>query len=1042
MEYRIAEPEWMIAALVAVPIALLALRWFSGMSVVRRWSAALLRVVLVTLLCLVLAGAAGVRKADKFAVVAVVDVSASVTSLADRGPTGDRLTDETGRAMPVIEQVRAFLDRATAERGPDDFVGVVLVGGQAAAVLSPTRRRELEWSSDVPLGDGTNLEAGLRLARALLPPDAAGRIVVFSDGVSTTGDAVSAARLASSGRAGAPGRGVVPVDVVPIEYRVDREAYVSSVDSPPRAAAGSTVSVRVVLHSTGESRGVLRLLDDGKPLDINGAEAGDGRALTLSAGDNVEVVDVPLDQSRIHRFRAVWEPSRAAAPEAVASGQPASQTQSFEGDTLIENNSGEAFTLTPGKGSVLLVDGVTGGRDDGSTLARALRENGLSVVVSAPDGLPTDLLELQRYDLVILENIPADAVSTAVQELLTVHVRDLGGGLVMVGGRESFGAGGWKGSRLEPMLPVVLDLPDRVVAPELAIIFVMDNSGSMSHSSAGSIRNKQQIANEAAALALRSLDKRDLVGVITFNERYDVRVPLAPHTDPEATARSVLAIGSGGGTVIGPATREAGAQLAKVAAKTRHVIVMTDGIAQDKDDLVPIARELRAQGITISTIAVGASADSASLSAMSEAGGGKHYNAINPNVLPRVFLRAVRVVRSPMIREGPFVPRVSASASPLLAGVPLSSMPPLRGLVLTQPKLDPLVTTAMITAEGEPVLAHWGVGLGQVAAFTSDASEWASSWLDWPGYGRFWAAAARTLSRPSLTQGFDGRADIADGRLTIRLEARTPNPDGSVGAPLDGLTVPATLYGPDGRGRDIMLDQVGPGQYEASTPANDTGTYVALIKPVSGATRLPPVIAGASVSGGAEYRRLTSDRPALERLAAESGGRVLSIARPEDADVFDRGGVTPLEVLTPIWRELLVWALVVLLLDIGTRRVAWDRWTSDEFAAGAGVGAGVGAGRGGAAAETLSALRAGRGATTPAAYTPVVQSEEERRRLAYAALDRERRRAVAPSAEAPAANTDISSEPSRGDKAGRSPASEGDAGLLAAKRRARERFDR
>ena len=76
---------------------------------------------------------------------------------------------------------------------------------------------------------------------------------------------------------------------------------------------------------------------------------------------------------------------------------------------------------------------------------------------------PADLLTLQTYDLVIFENVGADALAPDRQRLLLSYVKDLGGGLLIVGGPDAFGGGGWRGSELASIFPVQLELPDRIV---------------------------------------------------------------------------------------------------------------------------------------------------------------------------------------------------------------------------------------------------------------------------------------------------------------------------------------------------------------------------------------------------------------------------------------------------------------------------------------------------------------------------------------------------------------------------------------------------
>lgn len=152
-----------------------------------------------------------------------------------------------------------------------------------------------------------------------------------------------------------------------------------------------------------------------------------------------------------------------------------------------------------------------------------------------------------------------------------------------------------EGLALEPILPVRLDLPEQLVVPEAAIVFVLDNSGSMAGSVLGSARSQQQIANQAAALAIRSLDERDLIGVISFNSNARLVLPLAKNERPEHAASAVESISSGG-TNLEPALQLAFEQLKDVEAKLRHVIVLSDGRSRNEELLPDLAGEMFEEG--------------------------------------------------------------------------------------------------------------------------------------------------------------------------------------------------------------------------------------------------------------------------------------------------------------------------------------------------------------------------------------------------------------------------------------------------------------
>ncbi len=1001
----------MWGVVIALPLALVGWRWFAAMGRSRRATTLLARAVLIAILCAMLAGLSRVRRTQDLAVVAVVDVSDSVRTLARGG--GE-----------YLDRVRAFLERASAKRTAEDLLGVVAFDGRALAIATPSRGNVLERPLDVRGGEGTDIGEAIRLARSLLPPDASGRLVLFSDGNQTIGDAIGAANeTAGWMREGALGRGVA-IDVVPVRYDIASEVVVEGVDSPQNAPAGATVPVRVSLSSTGRASGVLRLTREGESVAVGGGAEGApvmSRRVELEAGRRVEVLEARLPAGRVHRLRAVFEPDAGA--------------EGYAGDTLTENNTGESFTITPGGGEVLILDGVGGGSNagGGGTLARTLEESGLSVTMRPAEGLPEDLLALQAYDLIITQNVPAEAMSPEAHARLVAYVREMGGGLLMVGGPDALGAGGWKGTSVEAILPVRLDLPERLVSPEAATVFVIDNSGSMGWNAAGTGRSKQEIANEATALAISRLDRSDLVGLITFNNEFTVRVALAPNLDAEKNAEVARNIGTGGGTNIGPALDEAFRQIRGVDAKVKHIIVVTDGRSRGRETLAAQAAVIAAQGIKVSTIAVGEDADTDVMQAMAEQGKGTYYNAYNANALPRIFLKAVRVVRSPQIREAPFTPRLGSTSSALTQG--LGAMPALNGLVLTQARGEPTITTALVTPQGEPVFAYWNVELGRVGVFTSDAHRWGESWVSWSGYAPFWSQTARALARPTGGRGLTGTSRIEGGVMKVRVEASEEG-----GRPIDGLTMPGTVYGPSGKGTAVELAQVGPGVYEAAVPVRESGTMVTVVRPRQGGRLLTPVLAGALTPTGNELRTLRSNEGLMQRIAAITGGRRLDMASPETAGLFDRSGVTPQEAVTLLWRTLCIWAIVMLLLDIATRRIAWDRWTSREF--GAEVAAGVREAvrdRGGAARASMERLVASREAvqespgSSRAAGPSMTLGEEEAKALAEAARDRRRASRLA------GLSTPDAGGESTQDAV--SPPEPGGEGLLAAKRRARQKFE-
>ncbi|MBL8745988.1 MAG: VWA domain-containing protein [Phycisphaerae bacterium] len=921
MPVTFEQPWWLVAALLAVPSAVIGLRWFTAMSRARAWSAVTARAVLLVILAAALAGASAVRTTERMAVIAVVDVSESVRQYADLAPA------DGGKRPAYTDAIKQWLQTAvnSGASGADDLFGVIVFDGASAAAMLPrvvTGSASVDASAvwkqlslEQSLVEGTNIGSALRFAGALFPPDTTRRLVLVSDGNETDGNALDAARrLASASGVDAGG---IPVDVLPISYRVSNEVMIDLVDAPPQSAEGSTVSVRVVLSATQETRGTLELLYADQAVDINGPAPGTGRPITLKPGRNVESIEVRLEKGKpVHRFRPVFTAERASQ------------------DRLSINNTAEAFTVTPSAGAVLIVDGVGGGAPDSPArmLARTLERADITVRVGRVEELPTDLISYQEFDLVVLNDVAAEEVPTPVQQLLADYVSELGGGMVMVGGPDSFGAGGWKGTPIEAILPVNIDLPEQLLVPSAAVVLVIDNSGSMSAPVGGGLRSQQEIANQGAALAVETLDRTDMLCVIAFNSDFQIIVPMERNTDARSSAAKVRAIGAGGGTNLYPALGRAMQELSRgeaAKASVRHVIVLSDGRSEPpngSDSFESLAARMHERGITVSTISVGDGADNEQLARIALEGGGQFYQVVDPNLLPRIFVKEIRVVRKPLIREAPFVPVDLGSGSGIIAGMP-RPMPPLNGLVLTQRRKDATVTNILATPEGEPVLSTWFVGRGRVAGFTSDAHRWAREWIDWPGYAAMWTQIVRQTARPTAERSGELTTELEGDDLVIRYDAVDEQ-----GRPRDLLTIPGVLYGPGGERVEIKLFQVGSGVYEGRVRATQRGNYYVVLLPQQGDRRLSSIIGGASRAVGAEYRVTQSNVGLLRSVAEITGGRLLDPARPEDANLFDRGGVRPIRAASPVWSLLLAWAVAVLVLDIGTRRVAWDRLLSKELA--------------------------------------------------------------------------------------------------------------
>ena len=362
--------------------------------------------------------------------------------------------------------------------------------------------------------------------------------------------------------------------------------------------------------------------------------------------------------------------------------------------------------------------------------------------------------------------------------------------------------------------------------------------------------------------------------------------------------------------------------LKDVDVDRKRVVCLTDGrdeVDESGTRTLELVRQMQRDGIGVSTIGVGDDADFDLLDAVADAGGGDFFPVLNPQSLPRVLVDSVQIINQPLIKEDHFVPQRVTTGSTMTDA--LVEAPPLDGLVVTAPRADARATIELVHPDGEPLLAHWQAGLGEVAAFTSDAGgAWSSSWTTYPAAATFWVSLARRLERATLNPGAELLVTLDGDQLRIAYEA-TNQDDGFV----DYLDVPGRVYGPSGTTTEVTLEQVAAGRYEGTVDAPEAGSYVVALAPRRGRRQMPGVIGAISRSTGEELRRTAPNRALLETIATATGGRVLDPAAPRAVDLFDRSTLPRTIALRAIGPLLLLAGIALFLADVTVRRLAWRR---------------------------------------------------------------------------------------------------------------------
>ncbi|MGF1572401.1 MAG: VWA domain-containing protein [Sumerlaeia bacterium] len=874
MDIRFADPLYLFL------LFLLPVIWYASVRLrtagkVRRWVIIGLRTLIITLLVLALAQLEITRNSKDLTVYFLIDQSESIPA------------DVRNNSAEIINDI-------LKKKRPNDEVGIIVFGGNPSIeTMAVSKIEDLTGSYNSMVDTSlTDVSAALRLALSAFPNDTMNRVVLLSDGNENKGSALETARLASNSN--------VAIDVVPLRYVNQFDVRIDKVVVPQRTQKDQPFEIKVfpsMSSPEGEASsgprsvtGTMRIFEDDKLI----AE----EVITVDEGKNAPLV-LPrrLTEGGFHRYRATFE-----AP----------------GDTRIQNNEAQGFTNLIDKPRVLYVEG-----DQNlplNYLAGALQLEDINVTLIAPQEIPISIEELQSFDSLILSNVHAGDMSRAQMKMIERGVHDLGLGLIMIGGEDAFGAGGYQDSPIEAALPVSLDIKQKKVLPNGALVILLHTV---------EIPQGNAWAREISLASLDVLSAQDYFGLLYygtpqnagatpggntggwggFTEEWLWKPGLQQTGDKRAMRQKIFGVQPMDIQAFDPMLQMAYEGLRDVKTQAKHIIVISDG-----DPAAPnkqLVQNIRDEGITVSAVGIAPHHpnDLQNLELMSNWGSGEFYHPKTSSELPRIFVKEASVVRRSLIFEEDFSP-VRDAYSETMDGI--TALPILGGYVVTSDK--ELATIALRTDKDDPLLAHWRYGLGKTVAFTSDAkNKWASQWVDWQGYSKFWSQVVRWSMREASSSNVQVATEIRDGRGKVIVDALDADGDFE-----NFLEFDTTVLGPDLEPQQVRVRQVGPGRYEGDFEANEVGTYMVRLN--SGDAETPStVVTGAALSYSPEHETNRSNEDFMNKLAQESRG----IVAQADYNAF-RPTLLNTRRPTPLWEWLLFTGLILVPLDVFVRRVYVD----------------------------------------------------------------------------------------------------------------------
>jgi uncharacterized membrane protein len=762
-----------------------------------------------------------------------------------------------------------FITAAAAGIKGDDHAGLIVFGKHPSVEISLGKKFNLDGLRSDINPHYSNIHDALQLAIGKLPTRGKNKIVVFSDGNETLKHSLDMASLAGS----------LGIEIYPVPLNTwfgKNEAFIKELNTPSHVALETPFEIRLVVISSAANRTELVLIRNERILAQQATE--------LQAGINVFTFVDTIIEPGLYKYKAV---------------------ANFSEDTFFQNNEDLSFTRGTQKARVLY---LTGESSRPTYLADALRVQGIDLDLRRVGDISGAIHGFFDYNAIIFDNISARSLSYSIMEHVEKYVRDMGGGLIMIGGDKSFGAGHYRKTPIEKALPVFMDVPSEIRLSDLCLIFVIDKSSSMASSYES--KTKLEMAKMAAFSSVEMLNPTDSVGIVTFDTEVDWIVPITKASKRQQIADQLSQVIEGGGTDLYPALENVQRILSQVTVSRKHVIVLSDGQTEEAD-FQSLVESMSRADISISTVAIGSGSDIALLSSIARWGNGRAYFTDNPKNIPKIFTGETRIITRKIIAEKTLQPVINMP-NEITRGIDDLGLPAIRGQVVTYPK--PGANVFLNTEEG-PLLAAWQYGLGRSVAFTSDlSSRWGKDWIAWEHYGRFTAQmikwAQRKETQKSVFATIDRSAD--KGIFTVDVIADNQRF-------VNHLDLDVTVLLPAGNNQTFSLDQVAPGRYESAFPAEQIGGYFFSVFGNDDEPAGIPQVFGFGIPHTDEFTRTGINEQLLKDLASKTNGRLLSIDHvPSDLFV---GKSASKESGSPLWPFFALAFLLLLVVDVAGRKL-------------------------------------------------------------------------------------------------------------------------
>ncbi|MFT5105047.1 MAG: Ca-activated chloride channel family protein [Pseudoalteromonas tetraodonis] len=708
---------------------------------------------------------------------------------------------------------------------------------------------------------GSSLSTALARAAAVIPEGARGAVTVVSDGSATDPNWGEAVRQLA-----------------------DRKIPVHTIGAPPRRGDVYPVGIRILppVRVGQTSKVIVDVIGDSQAVEV-----------ILSSGETVLASRTAKCSGRT-AIELEFEPAEAGVLEVTASLKVSSNDDSDPSN----NTFSSSLAVQEPIRALYLAERLTGAAGKMGKLL------GRGVELTEPSSAQLEQLAklpggIAAYDLIMIDDRPADSIPLEVQQAIKKAVIEGGTGLYYAGGKSAFGTGGYFDTPIASILPVEMIQKEEKRDPSTTLVVIIDTSGSMSG-------ERVQLAKECARLAIRRLLPHDKVGIVEFYGTKQWAAPIQSAANAIDIQRALNRMDAGGGTVILPAIEEAFYALQNVKTRYKHVLVLTDA-GVEQGDFEGLMRRMAAKGINVSTVLVGGQAHSELLVNIANWGKGHFYAASNRFSIPEVLLKQPSTSKIPPYRPGVH-PLTLGGTSGWWGDIPRPEQAQLAGYVET--RLRPGAQSIIETSnERHPVMASWRFGLGRVTTLTTETvGAGTEPWVEWNGYGQW---LLRALSRTSREHPQPFKYSIERDLNSARVIARRLT--------ASGYLPQAERLRDEGDPEPLAFERRSPDVF-TSTLLEDSDKPIRLLAgavdwPGSLAHVASPAWLAAAPENNVDPARASD----LSLLSSATGGTHLKLAERSGFDPVAGGSSTAVELLR-LWPWCLLLALLGYFSDLLFRR--------------------------------------------------------------------------------------------------------------------------